>query len=177
MKYKVGDRVMVKSKEWYLANRDNGISKWVNFKNGSVFGLAKARHCSQIMTIEEITKDDEYILVEDDAKMHWSEECFEGIVKTYEEIVNSGFHMTFEESQEYISKRGFDIPWNDCDVFVDERDITRTVANVLKWADKTIIDKSCEWLKFNTNWDDEWDDMGKNMNYGMIEEFRKAMEE
>jgi hypothetical protein len=42
---------------------------------------------------------------------------------------------------------------------------------------KDMIEKACEWLKFNTNWDDEWDDMGKNMNYGMIEEFRKAMEE
>jgi hypothetical protein len=49
--------------------------------------------------------------------------------------------------------------------------------NGAQWADKTMIEKACEWLKFNTNWDDEWDDMGKNMNYGMIEEFRKAMEE
>ena len=30
------------------------------------------------------------------------------------------YMMNFEESQEYISKRGFDITWNDCDVFVDE---------------------------------------------------------
>ena len=40
--------------------------------------------------------------------------------------------MTFEESQDYIAKRGFDVPWNDCDVFVDEREINRTVGNVLK---------------------------------------------
>ena len=91
--------------------------------------------------------------------------------------MDNNFNMTFEESQDYIAKRRFDIPWNDCDVFVDEREIIRTVGNVLKWADKTMIDKACEWLKFNTNWDDKWDDMGKNMNYGMIEEFRKAMEE
>lgn len=50
--------------------------------------------------------------------------------------------MNFEESQDYITKRGFDIPWNDCDVFVDVRDITRTVANVLKWADTNMIEKS-----------------------------------
>ena len=43
--------------------------------------------------------------------------------------------MTFEEAQEYISKRDFDIAWNDCDVFIDERYITQTVGNVLKWAD------------------------------------------
>ena len=50
--------------------------------------------------------------------------------------MSNNYNMTFEESQDYISRRGFDIPWNDCDVFVDEREITRTVANVLRWADE-----------------------------------------
>ena len=53
--------------------------------------------------------------------------------------MGNNYNMTFEESQDYISRRGFDIPWNDCDVFVDEREITRTVANVLKWADENPI--------------------------------------
>ena len=78
--YKVGDHVRVKSKEWYLANRNNGISKWVVFKDGSVFGLAKAKFCGNLVTIESITDDGEYTVVEDDTKMHWSEECFEGLV-------------------------------------------------------------------------------------------------
>lgn len=38
------------------------------------------------------------------------------------------------------------------------------------------IEKACEWLELNTNWNDEWDEMGRNMNYGKIEEFRKAMD-
>ena len=42
----------------------------------------------------------------------------------------------FEEAQKYLSERGFDIPWNDCDVFVDARYITQTIANVLTWADE-----------------------------------------
>ena len=53
------------------------------------------------------------------------------------------YYMSFEEAQEYVSKRGLDVPWNDCDVFIDEREITRTVGNVLKWADETMIDKAC----------------------------------
>ena len=60
--------------------------------------------------------------------------------------MDNNFNMTFEESQDYIAKRGFDIPWNDCDVFVDEREIIRTVGNVLKWADKTMIEKATLWL-------------------------------
>lgn len=39
------------------------------------------------------------------------------------------------------------------------------------------IEKARRWLKLNTNWDDEWDEMGRNENYGKIEEFCKALEE
>jgi hypothetical protein len=51
------------------------------------------------------------------------------------------------------------------------------VSDGVRLADKTMIEKACKWLKLNTNWDDEWDEMGRNMDYGKIEEFRKAMEE
>ena len=84
-------------------------------------------------------------------------------------MVNNGFNMTFEESQEYISKRGFDIPWNDCDVFVDERDITRTVANVLKWADKTMIERIRN--KFQENICDNYFEMHADF----IDEFCKEL--
>ena len=63
--------------------------------------------------------------------------------------MDNNFNMTFEESQDYIAKRGFDIPWNDCDVFVDEREINRTVGNVLKWADKTMIEKARQWFNLH----------------------------
>ena len=46
------------------------------------------------------------------------------------------YNMTFEDAQAYCSKRGIDIPWNDGDIYIDERELTRTVGNVLKWADE-----------------------------------------
>ena len=82
------------------------------------------------------------------------------------------YYMSFEEAQEYVSKRGLDVPWNDCDVFIDEREITRTVGNVLKWADKTMIDKACEWLKENIE-----GGVHPQSVYGFVDKFRKAMEE
>lgn len=85
--------------------------------------------------------------------------------------MDNNYNMTFEESQDYISRRGFDIPWNDCDVFVDEREITRTVANVLKWADKTMIDKVRKLLQESVY------DRYIEMHEDYIEEFCKAMEE
>lgn len=78
----------------------------------------------------------------------------------------NNYYMNFEEAQEYVSNRGLDIPWNDGDVFIDEREITRTVGNVLKWADDSMIDKVCKRLKaMNTI---------ANTN---IEEFRRSMQE
>ncbi len=46
------------------------------------------------------------------------------------------YNMTFEEAQEYCSKRGIDIPWNDGDIYIDGRELTRSIGNVLKWADE-----------------------------------------
>lgn len=108
--------------------------------------------------------------------------------------MNKKYDMNFEDSQDYIQKRGLDVPWNDCDVFIDERAITRTVGNVLLWADehpihydgkaylyvlhkgveqgrKEMLDEVCEWLKENGTlyWWDEEDDEGLN-------DLRKAME-
>jgi hypothetical protein len=48
---------------------------------------------------------------------------------------NIRYDMCFSDAQRYLSDRGFDIPWNDCDVFVDGRYITQSVANILAWAD------------------------------------------
>ena len=39
-----------------------------------------------------------------------------------------------------------------------------------------MLERVCEWLKMNTNWTDEWDDFGRNMNFGKIDELRKDME-
>ena len=62
---------------------------------------------------------------------------------------SQNYHMSFEDAQDYISKCGFDIPWNDGDVFVDEREITRTVGNVLKW-------------RINSVWHDASEEPDKN---------------
>ena len=55
--------------------------------------------------------------------------------------------MSFEEAQEYASKRGIDIPWTDGDIFIDEREMTRTVGNIIRWADDTMLEKVEEWLR------------------------------
>ena len=154
--YKVGDHVRIKSKEWYLANRDNGISKWVSFSDGSIFGLAKSTYCGQIMTIKEISEDGEYILEEDNTKMHWSEESFEGLVimdrfikaediynkeySTGEYCHEQSFKWGFQEGYEYalnkvykyIEEHIFDFPWYDSESELSSTDIVEEIHNVMK---------------------------------------------
>ena len=46
------------------------------------------------------------------------------------------YDMSVSEAQEYAIKRGFGVPFNDGEVYVDERHITQTIGNILRWADE-----------------------------------------
>lgn len=49
---------------------------------------------------------------------------------------NNPYDMSSSDAEKYTSKRGFDLPWMDDEVFVDERYITQSVGNILRWADE-----------------------------------------
>lgn len=71
----------------------------------------------------------------------------DSLEQTSQEMMHEArYDKTFEEAQEFLEKRGFDIPWNDCDVYVDKGRLTETVANVIQWADDTMLEKVYEWL-------------------------------
>ena len=60
---------------------------------------------------------------------------------------NVNYIPTYEESPTYCSKRGIDVPWNDGDIYIDERDLTRTVGNVIKWADEHPMVELLKWKR------------------------------
>ena len=74
MKYKVGQKVIVKSLDWYNENKDNNCE--IKFENG-IFTTLKSTFIGQIMTIEEITSEKQYILMEDKYKTLWTDEMIE----------------------------------------------------------------------------------------------------
>ena len=101
MKYKVGDKIRIKSLDWYNENKDE--NREIKFENG-VFTTLKSTFLSQIMTIEEITTEKQYILMEDRYKTLWTDEMIEELVEE-EEVkdmgeVSDGYH-TFNELYEY----------------------------------------------------------------------------
>ena len=86
MKYKVGDKVQIKSFDWYYKNRD---------KIGQVdcgktcFALSMVTFCGQIVTISSIQSWLEvYRIKEDGGTFNWTDEMIEGLVEKEDEETN-----------------------------------------------------------------------------------------
>ena len=77
MKYKVGDKVIIKSIEWYYKNRDE-IDQ-VNCGK-ACFTSSMVTFCRQIVTISSILSSREvYRIKEDGGTFNWTDEMIEGI--------------------------------------------------------------------------------------------------
>lgn len=112
MKYKIGDKVKVKSLYWYNQNKDEfGQVKC----GGCIFPYPMTKHCGKIVTITCInTKGRYYIISEDDGYRSWTDEMFEGIanIESHEmnfEQVKSKIELIFpiRVSQYKVSKLDF----------------------------------------------------------------------
>ena len=76
MKYKAGDRVRIKSIDWYNENKD----KYGYIDCGSrAFFTKMSNWCGKIATIKEICKTNCYRLEEYD--FDWTDEMIEGLVE------------------------------------------------------------------------------------------------
>lgn len=94
MQYQVGDKVLVKSIDWYNANKQpNGfIMMTVNNKISS-FTPGMAKYCSQVFTIDKIVENsaiypDHYRFIEDKNTFCWVDDMIERIA-TDDEIIES----------------------------------------------------------------------------------------
>lgn len=76
MKYKAGDRVKVKSSDWYCENA-NYIDE-VNCGNNTVFSSDMKKYCGTTVTImAKFLIGGYYVIEEDGALHHWNDEMFE----------------------------------------------------------------------------------------------------
>lgn len=74
MKFKVGDKVRIKSKDWYEKNKDE--DGYIGLPL-DVFNYLMAKHCGEIATITEILEDSVYKIDIDKFNFNWSDEMFE----------------------------------------------------------------------------------------------------
>lgn len=89
MKYNVGDRVLIKSIDWYNENKDE-------FGEVRFFVKSMIQYCGSILTIE--TKTEDYYQVKENI-FWWTDEMIEGLVKEetepkYEDEVNGEYYST-----------------------------------------------------------------------------------
>ena len=77
MKYKPGDKVKIKSREWYNANKN--LEGAVIFHNLRIFDEDMSRFCGRVVTIAAyVPRGDYYDIVEDGKVNYWCGEMFEG---------------------------------------------------------------------------------------------------
>lgn len=58
------------------------------------------------------------------------------VMKPHKGDDGNPYDMGVSEAQDYAINRGFGIPFNDGEVYVDERHLTQTIGNILRWADE-----------------------------------------
>lgn len=79
MKYKVGDKVRIKSFDWYNENKDYGEGI-IYFEHSFDFTESMSKYCGQIATITHIIeKYDEYKINLDQGYYAWTDKMFEGL--------------------------------------------------------------------------------------------------
>lgn len=107
MKYKVGDKVKVRSKEWWDAQQKNAYG---NVRCGSeVFTDGMTCMCGKIVTISSI-RYGTYRIVEEG--FHWTDEMFEGLVEDSQKKISE---KLIKDIAEVIKK-------NNLSVSVSEKD-------------------------------------------------------
>lgn len=78
MKYKVGDKVRVKSLEWYNKNRNEyGVIK----AGGDCFVSDMSAWCDQVVEIREVFLDSKKYKIKEDSDYCWTDSMFEGLAE------------------------------------------------------------------------------------------------
>ena len=89
MRYKKGDRVRVRSLEWYHANKNSEGA--IIFNNFRIFDDSMSEFCGKIVTIDAYVPRGDYYDIKEDGKVnYWSVDMFEGLAieKPQEKMVS-----------------------------------------------------------------------------------------
>lgn len=106
MKYKVGDKVRIKSLDWYNENKDEfGV---VDINDDFAFYADRSKYCGKVFTISKVF-DNSYLVNEDNGDYYWTDEMIE--CKVEEEIKPIDFAIkatTTKGKVEVVIPDGYD---------------------------------------------------------------------
>ena len=140
MKYKVGDKVRIKSIDWYNENKSKSHGTVVC--GGKYFELGMKAWCGEIMTILEVDYTC-YIMNEDGGRYLWTDEMIEGLiakncpVEQLAELWSKGdkeMQGKYEKTKQMLGNWEHEFPCPDGYEFHDEN------GNVIE-AKKIILEK------------------------------------
>ena len=78
MRYKKGDKVRVRSLEWYNANKNSEGA--IIFHNWRIFDDSMSEFCGTVVTIDAYNPRGDYYDIKEDGKVnYWSDDMFEGL--------------------------------------------------------------------------------------------------
>ena len=89
MRYRKGDKVRVRSFEWYNANKNSEGT--VIFHNWRIFNELMSEFCGKVVTIDAYISRGDYYDIKEDGKVNfWSDDMFEGLAieKPQEKMVS-----------------------------------------------------------------------------------------
>lgn len=104
MKYKVGDKVVIKSADWYYNNRDE-IGQ-VDC-GGTCFIPSMITFCGQIVTISSVQPSLEfYRIKEDGGTFYWTDEMIEGIFSEENKPLTFGDSWECPQGYQFVDENG-----------------------------------------------------------------------
>lgn len=136
MKYKVGDKVKIKSLDWYNANRDyNG-----NVECGFYYFIEEmSKYCGKILTIGEVYRN-EYELQEGE-NFIWTDEMFDSIIENTDDVeskTSSEQMVSLKMICEYLDKELY----TSYDYFGNIQTVSKNAV-----SKKDFIEKLCKEIK------------------------------
>lgn len=138
MKYKVGDKVRVKSLEWY--NSDKSKEGNINCSDRVFFAAEMSKFCGSIVTIKDIDIDLSAYNVEEN-NYYWTDNMLEGLVKE-ETIQPVVFENIVFPNENYADKVELCLG-NDYEIVVEDG---RTFVQRKKPKYPTTYEECCEVL-------------------------------
>lgn len=106
MKYKVGDKVRIKSIDWYNENKDYGKGI-IYFEHSFDFTESMSKYCGQIATITHIIeKCDEYKINLDHGYYVWTDKMFEGLVEEGSKPLTFGDSWECPQGYQFVDEKG-----------------------------------------------------------------------
>ena len=174
-KYKIGQKVRVKSLDWYHHNKDSFGSVPIGDKKPK-FTYGMSKYCGLVLTIDDHSEyEGEYYMVEDDGVYTWTDEMFEGVVDDHQYHPEMSGQYYPDSDPNNIDKYIQRLDGNECKIALPEGyQFVDREGNIIDTSVIMVTKKEVEYPKDYDGCCNVLDDDEK-MSLWMMNELRKLV--